>query len=76
MDLVKKFDELVKKHQELQNVLATQQDLTREDYVRLSKEFTELNQIVKAVEIYRGTQSEIRDLESILNDLNADSTSM
>ena len=50
MKLEEKLDGLIAKHDELQNLLATNSGVGGEEYVRLSKEFTELDQIVKVVQ--------------------------
>ena len=53
MSLEHKLDGLLSKHDELQNLLATQSGMGGQEYARLSKEFTELNEIVRVVKIYR-----------------------
>ena len=73
MKLARKLDDLIAKHDELQNQLASQTDMGGQEYARLSRELTELTDIVKAAERYRATEAEIRDLESLVNDSGSDS---
>ena len=72
MKLARKLDDLIAKHDELQNQLASQTDMGGQEYARLSREFTELTDVVKAAERYRATEAEIRDLESLVNDSGSD----
>ena len=73
MNPAQKLDGVIAKHDELQSLLATQIDMDRQEYARLSKELAELAEIVRVVENYRGTEAEIRDLESIIHDSSSDS---
>ena len=73
MNLAQKLDRVIAKHDELQSLLATQIDMDRQEYARLSKELAELAEIVRVVENYRGTEAEIRDLESIIHEPGSDS---
>ena len=63
MKLEEKLDGLIAKHDELQTLLATNSGVGGEEYVRLSKEFTELDEIVKVVQKYRAVETEIHDLQ-------------
>ena len=73
MSLEHKLDGLLSKHDELQNLLATQSGMGGQEYARLSKEFTELNEIVRVVKIYREVESEIRNLNVLLDEDISDS---
>ena len=73
MSLEHKLDGLLAKHDELQNLLATQSGMGGQEYARLSKEFTELNEIVRVVKIYREVESEIRNLNLLLDEDISDS---
>ena len=73
MSLEHKLDGLLSKHDELQNLLATQSGMGGQEYARLSKEFTELNEIVRVVKIYREVESEIRNLNLLLGEDISDS---
>ena len=73
MSLELKLDGLLAKHDELQNLLATHSGMGGQEYARLSKEFTELNEIVRVVKIYRDVESEIRNLSLLLDEDISDS---
>ena len=73
MSLEHKLDGLLAKHDELQNLLATHSGMGGQEYARLSKEFTELNEIVRVVKIYRKVESEIRNLNLLLDEDISDS---
>jgi len=73
MSLELKLDGLLAKHDELQNLLATHSGMGGQEYARLSKEFTELNEIVRVVKIYREVESEIRNLNLLLDEDLSDS---
>jgi peptide chain release factor 1 len=73
MSLEHKLDGLLAKHDELQNLLAHQSGMGSQEFARLSKEFTELNEIVRIVKIYRKVESEIRDLNLLLDEDISDS---
>ena len=68
MNLEHNLDGLLAKHDELQNLLAAQSGMGGQEYARLSKEFTELNEIVRVVKIYREVESEIRNLNLLLDE--------
>lgn len=72
MKLEEKLDGLIAKHDELQTLLATNSGVGGEEYVRLSKEYTELDEIVKVVNKYRAVEAEIRDLQYILDEDDSD----
>jgi peptide chain release factor 1 len=61
-----KLDALVARHRAVEGELATQ--VTPETYVKLSREFAELDPVVEAVKNYRGVVSEIADLDALIAD--------
>jgi peptide chain release factor 1 len=61
-----KLDALVARHRAVEGELATQ--VTPETYVKLSREFAELDPVVEAVKNYRGVVSEIADLDALIDD--------
>ena len=73
MSLEHKLEGLLAKHDELQNLLATHSGMGGQEYARLSKEFTELNEIVRVVKIYKEVESEIRNLNLLLDEDISDS---
>ncbi|HEY1361334.1 MAG TPA: peptide chain release factor 1 [Xanthobacteraceae bacterium] len=65
-----KLDGLLARHKTIETNLAT--ELAPDTYVRLSREFAELNPIVDAVKSYRGVVAEIHGLESLIGDATID----
>ena len=62
-----KLDALVARHRAVEGELATQ--VTPETYVKLSREFAELDPVVEAVKNYRGVVSEITDLDALITEV-------
>jgi peptide chain release factor 1 len=61
-----KLDALLARHRAVEAELASQ--LSPETYVKLSREFAELDPVVDAVKNYRGVVSEIEGLEALIED--------
>ena len=72
MSFTEKLDNVVAKHKELQNILSTRTDLEGQEVARLSKEFADLTDIVRAVEEYRSAEAEREDLTSLIEDPDSD----
>jgi peptide chain release factor 1 len=65
-----KLDALLVRHKAVESDLASQ--LAPETYVKLAREFAELDPIVETVKRYRGIVSEIEDLDSLIADAATD----
>jgi peptide chain release factor 1 len=65
-----KLDALIARHRALESELASQ--VTPETYVKLSREFAELDPIVEAVTKYRDVVSELEDLDALIGDSGTD----
>jgi peptide chain release factor 1 len=65
-----KLDALVTRHKAIESELSTQ--LAPETFVKLSREFAELNPVVDAVKAYRGVLAEIDGLQGLLDDPKTD----
>ncbi|MBX9776431.1 MAG: peptide chain release factor 1 [Xanthobacteraceae bacterium] len=65
-----KLDALVTRHKAIENELSTQ--LAPETFVKLSREFAELNPVIDAVKAYRGVLAEIDGLQGLLDDPQTD----
>ncbi len=65
-----KLDQLVARWQELQGTLASGAD--QETYVRLSREFAELNPIVATIDALRKAMREREDLQLLAEDPGSD----
>jgi peptide chain release factor 1 len=65
-----KLDALVARHKMVESELATQ--VTPDTYVKLSREFAELEPVVAAVKSYRAVLAEIADLDALIADGKTD----
>ena len=72
MSFEDKLDNLIAKHDELQSMLSSNTGFSGQEYARLSKEFTELNELVEVAIKYREVEAEIRDLNYIINEDDSD----
>jgi peptide chain release factor 1 len=61
-----KLDALLARHQMMQSELSSQ--LPADTYVKLSREFAELEPVVDTIKAYRDIASEIADLQALLDD--------
>jgi peptide chain release factor 1 len=58
-----RLDALLARHELVESELAT--NLSRDDYVKLSREFSELGPVIEAIKAYRAVTAEIADLEAL-----------
>lgn len=65
-----RLDALLHRHALVERELAT--DLKPDDYVKLSREFSELTPVIDTIKEYRAVVSELADLETMLADQDAD----
>jgi peptide chain release factor 1 len=65
-----KLDALLARHQAVENDLASQ--VPPDIYVKLSREFAELDPIVSAIKRYRAIRSELADLDALIADSATD----
>ena len=61
-----RLDALLARHELVENELAT--NLSRDDYVKLSREFSELGPVIEAIKAYRAVAAEIADLDALVAD--------
>jgi len=61
-----KLDALLSRHSLLESELAT--SLSAENYVKLSREFSELGPVIDAIKAYRAVSSELADLDAMIAD--------
>jgi peptide chain release factor 1 len=61
-----KLDTLLIRHSAIERELAS--PLAREAFVKLSREFAELDPVVASVKAYRAVESELKDLEAMIAD--------
>ena len=72
MSIEDKLDRVVARHEQLSELLSATDGSDPQEYVRLSKEYADLGQVVETVLALRGTCDEIAGLEEILADDEAD----
>ena len=72
MSLDDKLDRVIERHAQLSEMLASTDGSDPQEYVRLSKEYAELGQVVETVLALRGTADELAGLEEIVADGEAD----
>jgi len=65
-----RLDALLARHELVERELAT--NLSRDDYVKLSREFSELGPVIEAIKAYRAVTAEIADLEALAADAATD----
>lgn len=65
-----RLDALLHRHALVERELAT--DLKPDDYVKLSREFSELTPVIDTIKEYRAVVSELADLETMMADQDAD----
>ena len=65
-----KLDALLSRHSLLESELAT--SLSAENYVKLSREFSELGPVIEAIKAYRAVSSELADLDAMIADAATD----
>ena len=65
-----RLDALLARHELVERELAT--NLARDDYVKLSREFSELGPVIEAIKAYRAVTAEIADLDALAGDAATD----
>ncbi len=68
MSIADKLNSVVRRHDELCDTLASQTDMDGRELARLSKELADLTDIVKAVEEFNKTETELHDLADLIAD--------
>ena len=59
-----RLDALLARHSLVESELAT--NLSRDDYVKLSREFSDLGPVIEAIKAYRSVVAEIADLDALI----------
>ena len=72
MNLNAKLDGVVARHAELEARLNEKDAARSPDFIRLSKEYSELTSVVRAIEDLRGAEAEIDGLVSLIGDPDVD----
>jgi peptide chain release factor 1 len=72
MTILEKLNHVVARHDELSESLATQNNMSSEELQRISKEFSELVDIVRIIGEFRKLESEAQDLAELIADPETD----
>ena len=72
MSLDERLDQIVSRHQELSNLMSSGDGGDAEEFVRMSKEFAELDPVVACIAKLRDAQSEAGDLAELIADPETD----
>ncbi len=68
---LEKVRNLIDRHSKIEKELASQ-EINKDEFAELSKEYSELNEIIKPATNYLNYKSEFEDLNIIINDINTD----
>ena len=72
MSLDDKLDRVVARHEQLSDMLASTDGSDPQEFVKLSKEYSELNGVVETIRELQGVREEISGLNEILEDGESD----
>ena len=72
MSLDERLDQIVSRHQELSNLMSSGDGGDADEFVRMSKEFAELDPIVAAIGELRDARNEAGDLAELIADAETD----
>ena len=72
MSLEENLDRVLARHQELQDLMASAEPPSPEEFARLSKEFSDLTPVVEAISELRRVKDETADLASLIADAETD----
>ena len=72
MSLDERLDQIVSRHQELSNLMSSGDGGDAEEFVRMAKEFAELDPVVACIAELRDAQSEAGDLAELIADPETD----
>jgi len=65
------LDQILERYDNIQNQMAGA-DVAPEDYIKLSKEFSDLGPVVEAIRALKGAKSEAKDLAGLVKDAGTD----
>jgi peptide chain release factor 1 len=72
MKILEKLKQVVARHDELREILATQNKMSSHELQRISKEFSELVNIVEIINEFRKMEKEAQDLAELIADSKTD----
>ncbi len=68
---LEKVKNLINRHSKIEKELSSQ-NINKDEFAQLSKEYSELNEIIKPATNYLNYQNEFEELNKIINDINSD----
>ncbi len=72
MSLAKNLERLLARHQELVNLMGSDRPRNTDSFVKLSREYSELNLVVAKIEALKNAQSELQSLEGLISDADSE----
>lgn len=72
MSFEEKLDKILEKHSSIEHKLVNSAELPSVEYVKLTKELSDLNELVEHIKAYKKSKQEILDLEDLINSTEAD----
>ena len=72
MSFEEKLDKILEKHSLIEHKLVNSSDLPSFEYVKLTKELSDLNELVEHIKVYKKSRQEMLDLEDLVNSAGAD----
>ena len=64
----KKFETIIEKYNEIENLLNNQKGFDSDKLIKLNKEYAELKPVVDTINIYKNDQNDILELQKLLED--------
>ncbi|MBL6785081.1 MAG: peptide chain release factor 1 [Rickettsiales bacterium] len=72
MDILEKLEQIYTNYQRLSSKLEDPSQLGREEFIEISKEFSELEPVIDDYKLYKSLINEISELKEIISDENGD----
>jgi peptide chain release factor 1 len=72
MSLDEKLSRVVSRHEELGHLMSDPGSMAAQDFAKMSKEYSDLNSVVEAINSWRGVTAEVEDLEAMMADEDSD----
>jgi len=70
--LDEKLSRVVSRHEELGHLMSDPGSMAAQDFAKMSKEYSDLNSVVEAINSWRGVTAEVEDLEAMMADEDSD----
>ncbi len=73
MSFSEKLNRLIQRHEELSQALATHNMADPNDFAKLSKEYSDLTDVVEAIKILRKAENDLKEVQTLMSDTSSDS---